>query len=62
MSGNVDTYTAALLRERAALVTHGLAARVKDVDAELARIGYVAESSAAAEAPKPVKRTTTRKA
>lgn len=62
MSAEPDAYTAALLRERAALDAYGHASRVKAVDAELARIGYSAPAPAArADEPKPVKRTTTRK-
>ena len=62
MSAEPDAYTAALLRERAALDTYGHASRVKAVDAELARIGYTAPAPVGrADEPKFVKRTTTRK-
>ncbi len=60
-----DAYAAALLRERDAMATHSKTDRVAAIDAELARIGVPVPGKAdkaASDAPKPVKRTTTRKA
>lgn len=59
-----ESYIAALLREREAMATHSKADRVAAIDAELERVGAPVPKAAKAvadDAPKPVKRTTTRK-
>lgn len=40
-----DTYVQALLHERAGLVAAGRTARVRAVDAELARLGFAVEKA-----------------
>ena len=51
-----DQYIAALLRERASLEPFGKPERLADIDAELARAGYVPPKATV-----PVKRAQTRK-
>ena len=55
-----DAYIAALLEERRGYVVRGDAARVAEVDAELARVGHQPESAdappAAERAVKPARR------
>jgi len=51
-------YIAALLRERAGLAAAGVSDRLRQVDAELARVGHIVEGSA----PAKTRRATARKA